>query len=96
MVWDIGDNKRYWYVGLFIGDSFSEGKVRVNHLQKSKESNHKEWIRPIFDDIQDVHPEQIIPCAVMGQWNFNKRVPTFVVENEIDINKHFNDFFHIE
>ena len=22
VVWDIGENERYWYVGLFIGDSF--------------------------------------------------------------------------
>ena len=80
VVWDTADGDRAWYIGFYIGD-VEESNIRIDHLQLASKnlSNRKEWIRPSTDDIQEVKPQQLVICDIIGDWDFSKRRPTFVV-----------------
>ena len=90
VVWDEGDH-RYWAVALFLSNN-DDGTFEVDNLVEKKNSNRREWVRPEGDDIQNVLAQFIIPCEVCGDWDYSKRMSTFVVENVVEIEKHFKYF----
>ena len=90
VMWDEGDH-RYWVGALFLRNN-DDGTFEVDNLVEKKNPNRQEWIRPEGDDIQDVLAQFIIPCEVRGEWDYSKRTSTFVVENVVEIEKHFKYF----
>ena len=41
----------------------------------NKAKSHK------LDNIQDVKEQQILPCKVMGEWDFSFRTTVFIIQN---------------
>ena len=90
VVWDDGDH-RYWCVAFFQAKN-DDSTYEVDNLAGKKNSNGSEWVRPAMDDVQNVLPQFIIPCEVCGNWDYTRRISTFVVENVAEINEYFQDF----
>jgi hypothetical protein len=59
----------------------NDGTMQVYHVERYNR-NSNEWKRPQNDEIQDI-PEQIIPCAVEGSWNFCCRTGILAVVFEL-------------
>ena len=55
----------------------------------------RKWIRPRLDDIQDVKEQQILPCKVMGEWDFSFRTAVFIIQNAPEIQARFDELFSI-
>ena len=92
VVWDGNDGQRFWSIGFYVGRSESSDIV-VDHLESKSKCN---WIRPLHDDIQDVMLSQIIPVEVIGEWQIGRRISTYIVDNEVEIDRVFNEKFSIE
>ena len=80
VAWDEENNQQNWYVGLFL-DENDDGSVRADHQQHILEGDECNWKRPQLDNVQDVDPVQIVPCAVHGEWDISRRNAVFVVTN---------------
>ena len=83
---------RFWSIGFYMGRS-ETSEIVVDHLE-SKSKCH--WIRPLHDDIQDVMLSQVIPVEVIGEWQIGRRISTYIVDNEVEIDRVFNKKFSIE
>ena len=88
VIWDI-KGYRKWYLG-FVRKQVQEDMYMVDHLQcVSKRKGCKQyWQWPIRDDIQEVESDQIIPCNIIGTWDYSNLEygnedykSTFVLDN---------------
>lgn len=50
------------------------------------------WIRPQYDDIQEVLMAQVLPCAVVGDWDFAERHAAYIISNVEEIQSCFFKF----
>ena len=92
IIWDKVNGDRYWCIGFVMG--IDDGKIHIDHQQPS--SQHKsltKLIRPQTDDVQDVILDQIIPVDIYGQWDLQKRQPTFILRNRDSIVTIFEENF---
>ena len=57
------------------------GQLLVDHLVRV--SSDSKWKYPSHEDLQEVGPEQIVPCEVLGEWDMapNSRERLFSVTN---------------
>ena len=87
-VWLTGE--RYtWELGYCI-ERKDEGYI-VEHLKRSKSGNDIEWKHPVKQDIQEVFPDQMLPCPVIGIWDTNNiRNMKFSIKNLPEIKKVFS------
>ena len=53
----------------------------VYHYQRYTHKCDNEWKCPPNDDIQDIWPEQTVPCVVEGTWDFTHRIAFFKLFN---------------
>ena len=90
VVWDTAET-RDWCIGFCIGDINTEDIIRVDHLEK-KENNINRWIRPQYDDVQDVMLAQVLPYTVVGDWDFKERHTAYIVSNVEEIQTCFLKF----
>ena len=67
--------------------------MRIDHLTMQTDGSKEKWMRPKHDDIQDVFEQQIIPCDVSGEWEITSRTAVFIVQNYVEIEKHFQELF---
>ena len=79
VVWDTEDDKRYWCVGFYIRDL--DDDMQFDHLTFRYEGQYQQWIRPDSDDVQLVKRVQVLPMAVRGEWDFNRRQSIYRVDN---------------
>ena len=75
VIWDTG-NGRKWYLGICISEEI-DGSYTVEHLERCFGSESKIWRHPSRPDIQPVDSLQILPCNIMGFWEYRKRIMTF-------------------
>ena len=66
--------------------------MSVDHLERYTQKCDNEWKHPPNDDIQDIWPEQTVPCVVEGMWDFPRRTAVFELLNIYDITK-LEEFF---
>ena len=64
-------------------------------MEKQSKHHKGKWIRPRLDDIQDVKEQQILPCKVMGEWDFSFRTAVFIIQNAPEIQARFDELFSI-
>ena len=92
IIWDKAIGNRYWCIGFVTGTD--DGKICIDHLQpSSQDKSLTKWIRPQIDDVQDVILDQIIPVDIDGQWDLQKRQPTFILRNRDSIVTIFEENF---
>ena len=92
VIWDEND-KRYWSIGFFL-NKIDDATIRVDNLeQKGSDSENANWICPGIDDIQVALKDlQMLPYAVDGDWDLNKRQPTSILKNVQEIENLFKDY----
>ena len=64
-------------------------------MEKQSKDHKGKWIRPRLDDIQDVKEQKILPCKVMGEWDFSFRTAVFIIQNAPEIQARFDELFSI-
>ena len=88
-MWDI-KKKKQWYIGFYL-DKNSDGTFRIDHLERANNRCNNMWQRPSGkDDIEDTDEIQILPIQVLGEWDFTKEMPYFLLTNEHEIKDNFN------
>ena len=67
--WDKDNGEWYRGIGFYMG--IDKCKICIDH---------KEWVGPHVDDVQDIVFDQIIlSMDVEGQWEFRKRQPIYIL-----------------
>ena len=91
VIWDT-ENGRKWYLGICISKEI-DGSYTVEYLERCFGSESKIWRHLSRLDIQPVDSLQILPCNIMGCWDYRKRVMTFDLENWETIDVLFRSFY---
>ena len=85
--------KMKWFIGYciqVITDKLSE----VEYIQRCEKGSNLKWKYPSKPDVYKVVPEQILECAVEGEWNIlSNRNSEFILRNRDIIQKKFLEAF---
>lgn len=84
-------NGYQWYLG-YVKDISQNGQLLVDHL--ARVSSDSKWKYPSQEDLQEVGPEQIVPCKITGEWDIaaNSRKRIFSVTNVKAISYAFQQY----
>ena len=86
MVWQNCDAIYDWYIG-YIKNLTADGYC-VDHLHRVNKDCHNKWKYPSQEDAHTAEFEQIVNCAVYGEWDITPDTGKifFTVKNIKDIN----------
>ena len=78
-----------WFIGYCI-QVINDELFEVEHIQRCEKGSNLRWKYPSKPNIHDVVPEQILECAVEGEWNIlSNRSSEFILRNHEAIHKKF-------
>ena len=89
-LWLEGSTKQ-WYIG-YCKEVNDNGTFEVDHIHRVKSNSNLIWKFPFRSDLCNVHPEQVLKCDVVGEWDCsNDRNMTFTLKNHEIIDSMFAD-----
>ena len=81
VIWDV-EYGREWYVGI-VRTCIDNEHYLIDHLERvPTDTTKKSWRYPIRPDEQIVETNQIVPCNIIGAWNYmSNRATIFELSN---------------